>query len=118
MLKPSDPSPAPPGAGDGRPVGELVHQLVEDGKDYARAELGLARAIAARKAGALALPAAMLGASLVLAIAAASALAVSLVLALAPLTGPLLAGLAAFLLFGGIAGGLAWFAVRRLRSGQ
>lgn len=116
MLKPSDPSPAPPGAADERPVGELVHQLVEDGKDYARAELGLAKAIAARKAGLLALPAALLGVALVLVIAGASALAVSLVLALDHLIGPLLAGLAAFLVFGAIAGGLAWFAIRKARS--
>lgn len=115
MLKPSDPGGAP-GADDERPIGELVHQLVEDGKSYARAEFGLARTIATDKGKALALPAALLGAAFVLVIAGTSALAVALVLALDGLIGPLLAGVAAFLLFGGIAGGLAWFAVRKARS--
>lgn len=117
MLKPTDPSRAAPGGGDERPVGELVNQLVEDGKGYARAELGLAKAIATQKAGALALPGALFGIALVLVIAGASALAVSVVLALENLVGPLLAGLIAFLIFGAIAGGLAWFAIRKLRSG-
>src|SRR5687767_14962153 len=105
MLKPADPPP-PVDPGDEKPIGELVHQLVEDGKGYARAELGLAKAIAAQKAGVLALPAALLGVALVLAIAGASALAVSLVLALDDFVGPLLAGLIALLLFCGVAGGL------------
>ena len=37
MLKPADPGPQPPE----RPIGELVHELIEQGKDYARAEVGL-----------------------------------------------------------------------------
>ena len=52
MLKPADPGPPPPE----RPIGELVHELIEDGKAYARAEIGLAKAIAAAKGKALALP--------------------------------------------------------------
>lgn len=114
MLKPADP-PAPTepaGAEDEKPIGELVHQLIEDGKDYARAELGLAKAIASQKAGVLTLPAALLGGAFVLLVAGASALAVSLVLALADSVGPLGAGLIAFLLFAAIAGGLAWWAIR------
>lgn len=115
MLKPSDPASAPGGAEDERPVSELVHRLVEDGKSYALAEIGLARAIAARKAALLALPAAVLGIALLLAIAGTSALAVGIMLAIAPLTGPLAAGLLAFLLFAAIAGGLGWWAIRRAR---
>ena len=55
MLKPVEPTPPPE-----RPIGELVHELVEEGKAYARAELDLAKAIAAAKAKALALPAGVL----------------------------------------------------------
>ena len=48
MLKVPEhvPERGQPGGAE-RPVGELVHQLVEDGKAYARAEIGLAKAIAA-----------------------------------------------------------------------
>ena len=52
MLKPVDPGPQPPE----RPVGELVHQLIEEGKAYARAEFDLLKAIGTAKAKALALP--------------------------------------------------------------
>ena len=34
MLKPAEPGPPPPE----RPIGELVHELVEEGKAYAQAE--------------------------------------------------------------------------------
>lgn len=113
MLKPSDPPPG--GADDEKPVGELVHQLVEDGKSYARAELGLVKTIVAQKAGVLALPATLLGAALVLAIAGASALAVGIVAGLARWIGPVLAGLATFLLFGAVAGGLGWWAIQKAK---
>ena len=115
MLKPSDPPTGPAGAGDERPVGELVHQLVEDGKSYAAAELGLVKAIASHKASLAALPAALLGAALVLVIAGASALGVGVAMALASFVGPLLGGLIAFLLFAAVAGGLGWFAITKLR---
>ena len=116
MLKPSDPIDAS-GTGDERPIGELVHQLVEDGKSYAHAELGLARTIAAEKGKALALPAALFGAAFVLVLAGACALAVSVVLALDDFVGPLLAGVIALLLFAAVAGGLAWVAIGKIRSG-
>ena len=111
MLKPVDP---PPG-GPERPVGELVHELIEDGKAYARAEIGLVKAIAAAKGQALALPLGLFGAALILAFAAVSALAFGLVLALARLVGPLAAGVIGMLLFAGIGGGVAWYGVQRLR---
>ena len=46
-----------------RPIGEIVHELIEDGKAYARAEVDLAKAIAAAKGKALTLPAALFGAA-------------------------------------------------------
>lgn len=110
MLKPVDP---PPGE---RPVGELVHQLIEDVKAYARAELALVKAIASQKASALVLPAALFGAAFLCALAGVVALAMGVVMSLAWILGPLLAGLAGLLVFGAIAGGLAWFAVQRIRN--
>ena len=103
----------PPGSE--RPVGELVHQLIEDGKAYARAEVGLLKAIASAKASAIAVPAGLLAAALFIGMAALNALAFGVVLALAKLIGPLLAGLAGMLLFAAIAGGLVWYALGRLK---
>lgn len=114
MLKPVDPPPGEP-AGE-RPVGELVHQLIEDGKAYARAELALVKAMVGAKASALALPAALFGAAFLCLLAAVAALALGVVLALVKFVGPLLAGLAGLLIFSAIAGGLGWFALRRIRE--
>ena len=115
MLKPADPPMA--GPDEERPVGEIVHQLVEDGKAYAQAEIDLAKAIALAKADAFKLPAILFGAAFVFLQAAVCVLAVSIYLSLIPAVGPFLAGLLAFLIFGGAAGGLAWFGVTKLREG-
>ncbi len=114
MLKPAD-QPVT-GPGEKRPVGELVHQLVGVGKAYAKAEVDLAKAIAAAKAKALAVPGALLGAALLLGIAAIGALATGIVLALAPLVGPLAAGFITLLIFSAVAGGLAYIAIGKIRS--
>ena len=111
MLKPVEPPQQPE-----RPIGELVHELVEEGKAYARAEVGLAKAIATAKAKALAVPAGVIAAALFIAMAALNALALGVVLALAAVIGPLLAGLVGFLIFAAIAAGLAWWAIERARS--
>ena len=111
MLKPADPGPPPPE----RPIGELVHELIEEGKAYARAEVDLYKAIAAAKGKALALPAGLFAAAFLLALASVTALAVGVVMALARFIGPLLAGIAGLLVFAGIAAGLAWYGVQRLR---
>ena len=113
MLKPVEPA-MQPGNGDEKPVGELVHQLVEQGKSYAQAELGVAKAIAASKAQAFKVPAILLATAFLLAQAAFCTLGVALFLALLPLMGPLLAGIAAFLIFAGLAGGLAYLAVKKI----
>lgn len=112
MLKPVDPPQEPAFE---RPVGELVNQLIEEGKEYARAEIGLVKAIAATKAKALALPAILLGAALICALAAITAVAVGVVLALAKFIGPLAAGFIGLLVFAGIAGGLGWYGAERLK---
>ena len=111
MLKPAEPGPPPPD----RPIGELVNELIEEGKAYARAEIGLAKAIATAKAKALALPAALFGSAFILALAAVTALALGVVLALQSYVGPLAAGLVGLLLFAAIAGGLGWWGYQRLR---
>jgi hypothetical protein len=113
MLKPADPPRRP---SEERPVGELVHQLLEEGKAYARAEIGLVKAIAAAKGKALALPAALFGAAFIVALAGITALAVGVVLALAKFLGPLLAGIVGLFIFAAIAGGLAWYGAQRVKQ--
>lgn len=115
MLKPTNEPDAAPGEND-RPVGELVHELIEDGKAYARAEMGFVKAMASAKANALKLPAILFGVAFLLSIAAIVALAVGVAMALAELIGPLAGGLAACLIFLAIGGGLAWYGVKRLRE--
>jgi hypothetical protein len=111
MLKPADPGPPPPE----RPVGELVHELIENGKAYARAEFDLAKAIAAAKGKALAVPAALFGVAFISALAAVVALAVGVVIALEPFIGPLAAGFVGMLIFAAIAGLLGWAGYNKLR---
>ena len=116
MLQPADPDLHKREPGDERPIGELVHQLVEDGKAYARAEVGVVKAIAAAKGKVLAMPAALIGTAFLLGNAAVVALAIGVLLALALAIGPILAALVTFLLFGGIAAGLAYYAVQKVRK--
>ncbi len=111
MLKPPKEPPAPPE----RPIGELVQELVEEGKAYARSELDLAKAIAAVKLKALGLPATLFVLAFILLLAAVTALAVGVVVALAKFLGPLLAGLVGLLIFAAIAGGLGWWGANRVR---
>jgi len=111
MLKPVDPGPAPPE----RPLGELVHQLIEEGKAYAQAEIGVVKAIASAKGKALVVPAALFGVAFVFALAAVTALAVGVVMALATLIGPLAGSFVGMLIFASIAGGAGWFGYQRLR---
>jgi len=103
------------GPDEDRPVGDLVHQLVEDGKAYAKAEADLVKAIATAKGKALAMPGALLGAALLFGIAAIGALATGVVLALTSLVGPLAAGFITLLIFGAVAGALAYVAIGKIR---
>ena len=112
MLKPADPGPPPAE----RPVGELVHELIEEGKAYARAEIGLYKAIAAAKGKALALPVGLFVAALLIGMTAMTALAVVVVVALATLIGPLAAGFVGMLIFAAIAGLLGWYGYSRLKQ--
>jgi hypothetical protein len=113
MLKPGEHlQSAPPE----RPVGELVHQLVEEGKAYARAEVGLVKAIASAKGKALALPAGLLGAAFFFVQAAITILAVGVFAMLQWAIGTILAGFVTFLIFAAIAGGLVVYALKRLKA--
>jgi hypothetical protein len=116
MLKPSDQTGQMPQPPDERPFGEMVGELVENGKAYARAEVDLAKAMALAKVNAVKVPAIMFGAAFVMILTAVNVLGVGALLALAPLIGPALAGLIVFLALAGIAGGLAWYGVTRLRE--
>ena len=114
LKPPAEPGSAPPD--NERAVGELVHELIEDGKAYARAEVDVVKAMAAAKANALKLPAILFGAAFVLLLAAITALAYGVAAGLATLIGPLAGGFVAFLLFAGLAGALAWVGVRKVRE--
>ena len=109
MLKPADPDPGE------RPIGDLVHDLVDEAKAYARAELDVAKAIAAAKGKALILPSILFGVAFVLMLAAVTALAVGIVIALAKFVGPLAAGVLGLLGFAAIGGGCGWYGYQRLR---
>jgi hypothetical protein len=115
VLKPPN-DPGPPSADSDRPIGELVHELIEDGKAYARAELGVVKAIAAAKVNAFKQPAMLFGAAFVLLLASISALAWGVAAGLATMIGPLGGGLVAFLLFAAVAGGLVWYGIQKLRE--
>ena len=109
MLKPVDQPPPE------RPVGDLVHELIEDGKAYARAELGVVKAIASAKAKALAIPAGLFGVAFLLVQAGVTASAVGVFAALYWVFGPVLAGIVALVVFSALAAGLVWYAVQRLK---
>ncbi|HEX2804037.1 MAG TPA: phage holin family protein [Sphingomicrobium sp.] len=113
MLKPAE-DPARPG-GD-RSFGELASQLVDDAKSYARAEVDLAKAIAAEKSKSVAVAAVLFGAATLVAIGAVCALSVAIVVSLAYYMTPLLAGLVTFLIVGAFAGAIGWVGWVKLRD--
>ena len=114
MLKPPDEDP--PSQPIDQPVGELIARVLEDGKAYAIAELNVVKAIAQERVGAFKAPAIALVAALLVSQAAIIIFALGITLALANLVGGLLAGIIGFLVFGGIAGGLVWWASTRIRD--
>ena len=89
---------------DEKPIGELFGQLIDEGKAYAKAELGLAKVTAEAKAEAAKKPAVLGAAALLFLIAGVVVLCMTLALALTTLIGPLAGGLTAALVTFGIAG--------------
>ena len=114
MLKPNkDPLQE---ADDESSIGEVVSQLFDEGKAYAKAEVDLVKAQALAKVAELKVPAILLFTAFLFAQAAVTVLAVTVALALVPMIGPLGGGLIAVLLTGGAAGLLAWLGVKRLQG--
>ena len=99
---------------DEKPIGELFGRLIDEGKAYAKAEIGLVRAQAEVKADSFKLPALLGAAALLFLVAAVVVLVMTIANALATLIGPLAGGLAATLVALGVAGGLALLAKRKL----
>lgn len=100
---------------DQRSLGELFGQLVEEGKGFARAEVGLYKAraqVAAKRSG---MAAALGGAALVLTIGAVGALLVGLILTLETLVGPLAATLIVVVAALAVAGVLGMMAYGRIK---
>ena len=91
---------------DEKPIGELFGRLIDEGKAYARAELGLAKAAAESKADQAKKPAILAGAALLFLIAGVVVLCMTLAQSLATLIGPLAGGLIASLVTLAIAYGL------------
>jgi len=111
MLKPVDPAPERE-----RAIGDIAGDLVDEAKAYARAEIDLAKAIAADKAQSLKIGANLLVVALVVAFGAITALSVGIFALIATFLGPLLGGIVAFLLIGAVAGLLAWAGIATIRD--
>ena len=114
MLKPNAEPVQDPD--DERPIGELVGQLIDEGKAYARAEVDLAKVTALGKAESFKVPGILLFGALLFAQATVTVLAVTVALALAPLIGPLGGGLVAVAASGAAAAVLGWLGVQRLKA--
>ncbi len=93
-----------------KPIGELFGQLIDEGKAYARAELGLAKATAEAKAEAAKKPVILGAAALLFLIAAVVVLCITIAIGLAILVGPLAGTFLATLVAFGIAFGLLLWA--------
>ena len=113
MLKPG--GQLPPSGAD-RSFGELASQLLDDAKAYARAEVDLAKAIAADKGKSAGVAGVLFASALLLAIGATSALCVAIFVAIAYHLGPLLGGLIMFVIVMAAAAGLGWLGWSKLRD--
>ena len=99
-----------------KPIGELFGQLIDEGKAYAKAELGLAKASAEAKAEAAKKPALLAAAAFLFLQAGVVVLCMTVGLALATLIGPLAGGLIATLLAFAVAGLLGVLAKKELEA--
>ncbi|MDP5278570.1 phage holin family protein [Sphingomonas sp. DG1-23] len=95
-------------------IGTLIGRLVEDGKGYARAEIGYYRTLAASKLGEAKLGLILGAAALVLALCTVTALLVGLILSLSPLVGPGWATLIVILVALALSALLGWLAYKRI----
>ena len=111
MLK--TPEQLPPPEPD-RSIGETIEQLFDDAVDYGRAELDLLKARVLDIVDDYVRAAILFAVAAVLAIAGLVTLFVGIGIALARWIGPLGGAVASMLIAGGIAGLLAWLALREL----
>jgi uncharacterized membrane protein YqjE len=100
------------------PIGQLFSQLVDDGKQYARAEVEFYKAKAADKAEPVKRAAIYGGAALTLALSSVTALLVGLILSLEPQVGPFAATLIVVLATLAIAGVLGWLAYKSVSEAK
>ena len=103
---------------DETPIGELFGRRVDDGKAYAKAELGLVRATAETKADAVKKPLALAATALLFVQAGVVVFGVTLAIWLGTLIGPLGGGLVATVITFGIAGLLGWLAKREFERSK
>lgn len=103
-------------AEDDETIGDLVGRLVEDGRDYAKAEFEFYRAIAEYRAVRARRAVVMLAIGWFLLIAAMSALTIGAMIALSLTIGPLLAGLAVFVPLALVGYGLAHYGWAGMRG--
>lgn len=96
------------------PIGQLFSQLVDDGKNFARAEVDYYKAKAADKAEPVKWAAIFGGAAMTLAMSAVTALLVGLILSLEPQVGPFAATLIVVLAAFALAGLLGYLAYQRV----
>lgn len=101
---------------DEKPIGELFGQLIDEGKAYARAELGLAKATAEAKAEAAKKPALLAATSLLFLFAGVVVLCITLAVGLSIFVGPLAGTFIATLIAFGIAYGLFIWAMQEGRK--
>lgn len=99
------------------PIGDLVGRLIDDGKAYAQAEVGLLRAKAESQVDRAKMPLILGGGALAFGLAAVIALVLTFVLSLASLLGPLGGGLLAVLIAVLIAAGLGFAALKMWQKG-
>jgi len=122
MLKPPNENMRATGPEDEEPIDELFGRLIDEGTDYAAAELKLAHARAMAeiqcRIEAYKISAAMIGSAVLLAQAAVVVLAIAAFLALSSLIGPILAGILVGAIALGLAGLLVWLAVRKLKEAK
>jgi len=95
-------------------IGILAGRLIDQSKDYVRAEVKLAKATAISRVDRIRVPIALLATALLFVIAGVVTFCITIALALATLIGPLAGGLAATLIALAIAGGFALLARKKL----
>jgi len=114
MLKPAEQPPQEPD----RSIGEAIEQLFDNALDYARAELELLKARALEVVQDYVRAAILFAVAGLFALAGLVTLFVGIALGLAHWLGPLGGAVVSTLLAAGIAGLLAWLALRDIKEAE